>query len=146
MSSCWSCNLFLMRKTSLCSSSGVLILLFVLAQGFSYFSAGVPLCVHIQCTANDLLYAVTQRLPAILPPFLCTAATWKIMHTLRQIGPYFDGMNSSFVCVHVVCVWCVYVCVCLDLICIFYSLMFSYYALVPLNSGWRTTGGTRTIV
>jgi hypothetical protein len=28
----------------------------------------------------------------------------------------------------------------------FYSLIFSYYFRVPLNSDWRTTGGTRTIV
>jgi hypothetical protein len=27
-----------------------------------------------------------------------------------------------------------------------YPLIFSCYARVPLNSGWRTTGGTRTAV
>jgi hypothetical protein len=29
---------------------------------------------------------------------------------------------------------------------ILYLLIFSYYVRVPLNSGWHTTGGTRTTV
>jgi hypothetical protein len=29
-------------------------------------------------------------------------------------------------------------------ICIPLSCDFSYYARIPLNTGWRTTGGTRT--
>jgi hypothetical protein len=40
-------------------------------------------------------------------------------------------------------------CVCLEFVLIvlfLYHLIFSYYARVPLNGGWRTTGGTRTTV
>jgi hypothetical protein len=52
-----------------------------LDQGFSNFSAGVPLFV-IQCTTNNYVVYGLTVLPVILLPFLGTAAIRKIIVTL----------------------------------------------------------------
>jgi hypothetical protein len=78
------------------------------------------------------------KLSVILPPFFLYCCCIKInCHPFRQTWRYSYGTNSLFVRVHVILVSGHY-------FFIFCLLSFSYNARVPLTSGYRTTGGTRT--